>query len=94
MGFFLSMLASSWTIGAFDSCLHMSEEAKNPTRSVPFGIISSITVCWILGFLILIVINACITTDIQSIISTELGQPLAQVFYDSLGKNGQLPSFL
>lgn len=84
--FFLSMLASSWTIGAFDSCLHMSEEAKNPTRSVPFGIISSITVCWILGFLILIVINACITTDIQSIISTELGQPLAQVFYDSLGK--------
>lgn len=84
--FFLSMMSITWTVGAFDSCLHMSEEAKNPTKSVPFGIVSSISVCWILGFFIMIVINACITKDLESVIGTELGQPLAQVFYDSLGK--------
>lgn len=31
-----------WVIGAFDSCIHMSEEAKNATKAVPIGILTSI----------------------------------------------------
>lgn len=75
-----------WVIGAFDSCIHMSEEAKNATASVPFGIITSISVCWVLGFFICIVIAACSTTDIASILETKFHQPLAQILYDALGK--------
>ncbi|CAM9012582.1 unnamed protein product [Wickerhamomyces anomalus] len=63
----------------------MCEEVKTPSKSVPIGIIGSITVCWILGFLIMIVISACMTQDVESLINTDLGQPLAQVFYDSMG---------
>lgn len=34
--FMLSWLSPIWTIGAFDSCVHMSEEASNAIRAVPF----------------------------------------------------------
>lgn len=32
--FMLSWLSPIWTIGAFDSCVHMSEEASNATKAV------------------------------------------------------------
>jgi amino acid transporter len=34
---FLSWLSPIWTIGGFDSCVHMSEEAANATKAVPYG---------------------------------------------------------
>lgn len=75
-----------WVIGGFDSCLHMSEEAKNATASVPFGIIGSISVCWFLGFFICIVIAACSSQDVAALVNTKFHQPLAQVLFDALGK--------
>ncbi len=77
----------AWVVSGFDSCIHMAEEVKNPSRAIPFGIIGSIATCWITGFVILIVIGACINPDLKSIIDSATGQPLAQIFYDSLGKN-------
>lgn len=86
--FVLSWMPAIWTIGAFDSCIHMSEEAHNATRSIPIGIIGSISTCFILGTVIIIVTNACIqTSDIAGhIIGTNFGQPMAQVIFDALGK--------
>ena len=46
--FMISWLSPIWTIGAFDSCVHMSEEAANATKAVPYGIIMSIGSCWLL----------------------------------------------
>jgi len=37
--FMLAWLSPLWTIGAFDSCVHMSEEAANATRAVARPII-------------------------------------------------------
>lgn len=85
--FFLSWLAPIWTIGAFDSCVHMSEEASNASVAVPFGIISSITACGILGFFIQAIIAACMSKDIAATLGTYTGQPMAQIYYDCLGKN-------
>ncbi|CUM65853.1 uncharacterized protein PRCAT00003502001 [Priceomyces carsonii] len=85
--FFLNgWMGSVWSIGAFDSCVHMSEEAKDSARSVPIGIIGSISACWILGFVIMIVIAACINPDISSVVESDLGLPMAQLIYDCLGK--------
>lgn len=75
-----------WVIGAFDSCIHMSEEAKSATKAVPIGILTSISMCWIIGFCICIAIAACMGTDIKSILNTKYGQPLAQILYNALGK--------
>lgn len=81
-----------WTIGAFDSCVHMSEEAKNATTAVPLGIVSSITACGLIGFVILIMTFFCIqTNDLEGhILNTKMGQPMAQIIYDAFEtKTGQ-----
>jgi amino acid transporter len=76
-----------WTIGAFDSCVHMSEEAHNATKNVPIGILGSISSTAVLGFLIIMVCSFCINPDLNSVINTGSGQPMAQLVYDALGKN-------
>jgi amino acid transporter len=88
--FMLSWLSPIWTIGAFDSCVHMSEEASNAAKAVPYGIMMSIGSAWILGFIIMIVIAACINPDLDAVLSTPFGQPMAQIYYDAIGKKGTL----
>ncbi|CEP65078.1 uncharacterized protein LALA0_S23e00122g [Lachancea lanzarotensis] len=77
---------AAWTICAFDACIHMSEEAKNASKAVPIGIVGSISVCWILGFLICIAIVACMGPSIDAIVNSATGAPLAQIIYNALGK--------
>ena len=88
--FMLSWLSPIWTIGAFDSCVHMSEEAANATKAVPYGILMSIGSCWLFGWILVIVIAACMTPDISSLLESPFGQPMAQIYYDALGKSGAL----
>ncbi|KAF3089292.1 GABA-specific high-affinity permease [Orbilia oligospora] len=88
--FFLAWLSPIWTIGGFDSCVHISEEAKNASLAVPWGILGSIGLCWSLGFLCCIVIASCMSTDLESILNTPFGQPMAQIYYDAVGKKGAI----
>lgn len=82
--FMLSWLSPIWTIGAFDSCVHMSEEAKNPTKAVPIGILASIGGCWIFGFLVTAVLAACAGNNFEDILGTPFGQPIAQVRFSHM----------
>lgn len=85
--FMLSWMTAIWSIGAFDSCIHMSEECKDPTRKVPTGIIGSITIAWIVGWVVCIVICACIKDgDVEAVLESKTGMVVAQIVYDSLGK--------
>lgn len=77
--FMLAWLSPIWTIGAFDSCVHMSEEATNAARAVPLGILWSSGLCGILGFLSLAIIAAVINKDLEAVMNTTFGQPMAQV---------------
>lgn len=72
-----------WTIGAFDSCVHMSEECTNATRTIPIGIIGSIASCGVLGFVILIVTLFCMQSTIPNVLASKFGQPMAQIIYDA-----------
>lgn len=85
--FLLSMMSAVWTIMAFDSCVHMSEEAKNASYGVPIGIISAICVCGIVGFFIIVCMNACVYPSVESILDSDTGFPMAQMVYNSMGKN-------
>ncbi|GEQ68288.1 hypothetical protein JCM33374_g1955 [Metschnikowia sp. JCM 33374] len=78
-------LPAIWTIGAFDSCVHMSEECTNATKTIPIGIIGSISACTVLGFILLIITMFSLQTyDIQNhIVGTDFGQPMAQIIYDA-----------
>lgn len=65
----------------------MSEEATHASRAVPLGIISSAGLCGVLGWLSLAVIAACMSTDIDGILNSKFGQPMAQVcFFSDPGK--------
>lgn len=77
--FMLAWLSPIWTIGAFDSCVHMSEEATHAARAVPLGILWSCGLCGVLGFLSLAVIAAVINVDLESVLGSAFGQPMAQV---------------
>lgn len=85
--FFLAWLSPIWTIGAFDSCVHMAEEAANASIAVPFGILGSISLCGILGFLIMSILAATMDQDVTRVLHTPSGQPMAQIYMDALGKN-------
>lgn len=88
--FMLSWLSPIWTIGGFDSCVHMSEEAANAAKAVPYGIMMSVASCWFLGFIIMIVIAATINPDLEAVLGSSFGQPMAQIYYDAIGKHGTL----
>ncbi|KAJ5238815.1 hypothetical protein N7468_003434 [Penicillium chermesinum] len=77
--FMLAWLSPIWTIGAFDSCVHMSEEATHATRAVPLGIILSTGLCGILGFVSLAVMVSSMDHNIENILGSKFGQPMAQV---------------
>lgn len=77
--------AAIWTIGSFDSCVHMSEECKNAAKAVPIGIVGSISACGLIGFVLLIVTFFCVqSNDMESdIMGSKFGQPMAQIIYDA-----------
>lgn len=85
--FMSAWLSAIWTIGAFDSCVHMAEEATNASVAVPFGIMGSISMCGILGFIILAIIAGTMSTNISATLDTWTGQPMAQIYLDVLGKH-------
>ncbi|CAP80336.1 Pc12g07090 [Penicillium rubens Wisconsin 54-1255] len=88
--FIMAWLSPIWTIGAFDSCVHMSEEATHAARAVPLGIISSAGLCGLLGFVSLAVIASSMDRNIEGILNSKFGQPMTQIYYDALGKSGAL----
>jgi amino acid transporter len=90
LAFLIAWLSPIWTIGDFDSCVHISEEAHNAEKAVPLGIVSSIGVSWILGTLTLIVIASCMDQNLTNILGSAFGQPMAQIYFDALGKKGAM----
>ena len=75
--FVLAWLSPIWSIGFFDSCIHMSEEAINAAKAVPLGIIWSASTACVLGFLVLSIIAAVM----DHTLNTVYGQPMAQVSF-------------
>lgn len=88
--FILAFLAPIWSIGFFDSCVHMSEEALHAAKAVPLGIIWSSGCATFLGFLVLSVIAASMNPDVSATMSSKFGQPMVQIYFDALGKKGAL----
>jgi amino acid transporter len=86
----LAWLSPVWSIGGFDSCVHISEEASNASTAVPWAIAAAIITAGILGWLCVIVIAACMGTDIPSILASPYGQPMATIYAMRLGKQGTL----
>ncbi|GMG21612.1 unnamed protein product [Ambrosiozyma monospora] len=84
--FCLSLMTAVWSIGAFDSCVHMSEEAQNASFGVPIGILSSVSVVSYVSWFVIICLVACMKPDVGAVLETGSGFPFAQLIFDALGK--------
>ncbi|KAH9021102.1 amino acid/polyamine transporter I [Lactarius deliciosus] len=88
--FILSFLAPLWTICSFDSAVHISEEASNAAIAVPWGIIWSIGIGGVLGWAVNVTLAFCMGQDLEGIMGSSFGQPMAQIFFNSFGQKGTL----
>ncbi|KAI6152264.1 amino acid/polyamine transporter I [Pisolithus tinctorius] len=88
--FILSFLAPLWTVSSFDASVHISEETSNAATAVPWAIVSSGTIAVLLGWAINVTLAFCMGTDIGYLLSSPIGQPMAQIFFNSFGQKGTL----
>jgi amino acid permease (GABA permease) len=81
----LGLLLAQYTFTGYDASAHMTEETRDAARSGPRGIVTSILVSLVAGWILLI----GVTFAIQNY-TTEVGAtvPPAQVFIDAVGATG------
>ncbi|WP_443071514.1 amino acid permease [Streptomyces sp. NBC_01465] len=83
----IGLLLAQYTFCGYDASAHLSEETSNASVSAAKGIVRSIWVSWIAGFVLL----AGLTFAIQNYSGTQnsdTGVPPAQIFIDALGNGG------
>ena len=60
--FVLGLLQAQWTYTGFDASAHMAEETEDPRRRAPWGIVLSVAVSGVVGYLLLIALTLAIRT--------------------------------
>ena len=83
----IGLLLAQYTFSGYDASAHLSEETSNASVSAARGIVRSIWVSWIAGFVLL----AGLTFAIQDYAGTQnssTGVPPAQILLDGLGTDG------
>ncbi|PCG90914.1 Amino acid/polyamine transporter I [Penicillium occitanis (nom. inval.)] len=87
--FLFGFLSVSWTMTDYDATAHIAEEIRDPEIKAPWAIFLAMGAVYVLGFLFNIVLCFCMG-DVASILASPMEQPVAQIFYNSLGKSGGL----
>ena len=85
--FLFGFLSVSWTMTDYDATAHIAEEIKNPELKAPWAISTALGFTYIGGWLLTIVLTYCMG-DITTTLASPLGQPVAQIFYNNIGKSG------
>ncbi|KAG1905905.1 amino acid/polyamine transporter I [Suillus fuscotomentosus] len=88
--FILSLMAPFYTIGGYDTSVHMTEEVSNAAMAIPWAIVGSITVSAVLGCGVNISLAFCMGTDVGSLLNSPIGQPMAQILFNLLGQQKAL----
>jgi amino acid permease (GABA permease) len=83
----LGLLLAQYTFTGYDASAHMTEETHDAARSGPRGIVMSIVVSLIAGWVLLVGITFAIR-DYDGAINSATGVPPAQIFIDALGLTG------
>ncbi|MGH9292939.1 MAG: amino acid permease [Acidimicrobiales bacterium] len=84
----IGLLMAQYTFTGYDASAHMSEETLNPSVSGPRGIVSSILVSLVAGWILILGVTFAIGHNYQSAITSATGVPPAQIFIDAIGRRG------
>ncbi|KAK0865548.1 polyamine transporter tpo5 [Friedmanniomyces endolithicus] len=85
--FMFGFLSVSWTMTDYDATAHITEEIKDPEIKAPWAISMAMLFTYVAGWLFNIVL-CFVMGDISSILTSPMQQPVAQIFYNVLGKGG------
>jgi len=83
----LGLLLAQYTLTGFDASAHMTEETRDASRSGPRGIVMSILVSLVAGWVLLIGVTFAIQSY-DGALGSETGVPPAQIFIDAVGLTG------
>jgi len=83
--FLFGFLSVSWTMTDYDATAHITEEINEPEIKAPWAISLAMAFTYVLGWLFNIVLCFCMG-DPAEILASPIYQPVAQIFYNSLGK--------
>ncbi len=100
----IGLLNAQYTLTGFDASAHMSEETHDAQRSAPKGIVYSVIISVIAGFILLVAMNMGITPDkvflgadgstmvdgYTHALQSASGVPPAQIWIDAIGQTGGL----
>ncbi|WP_408607434.1 amino acid permease [Kitasatospora mediocidica] len=83
----LGLLLAQYTLTGYDASAHMTEETVDAARSGPRGIVMSIGVSLVAGWILLLGITFAIQ-NYDGALNSATGVPPAQIFIDAVGTNG------
>ncbi|KAI8877537.1 amino acid transporter [Backusella circina FSU 941] len=81
----LGMIGAAYSLFGCECAASVNEETKDADISSPLAMVSAIGVSWFVGFALLVVFLFSIQ-DINAIFESDLHLPVAQLFWDALGK--------
>ena len=97
----IGLLNAQYTLTGQDASAHMSEETHNAAEAAPRGIIWSVVISVIAGFILLVAMNVGITPDkvftaadgtmvdgYAHALGSATGVPPAQIWIDAIGQTG------
>jgi amino acid transporter len=85
----MSFLSVIWTLAGYDAPYHLTEECSNSAVAAPRAIVVTSGLGAILGWFLILLIGYTIV-DIDGIMDSPLGQPMASYLLQVLGKVGGL----
>jgi len=85
----IGILMAQYTLTGFDASAHMTEETHNAAMSGPLGIIMAIGVSAVLGWFLILGLLFSLQ-DYDATVGTTTGEPVAQIFLDTVGEKGAI----
>lgn len=82
--FLVGLLMAQYTYTGYDASAHVAEETMNASVEAPKGIVTSVWVSILAGWILLVSVTAAIQ-DYDGQRATETGLPPAQIFIDAAG---------
>ncbi|KAI0755586.1 APC amino acid permease [Fomes fomentarius] len=85
----IGILMAQYTLTGFDGSAHMTEETRNAAMSGSIGIVMAIGVSALLGWFVILGFLFSIQ-DLDRTVNSTTGQPVAQIFLDTVGEKGAI----
>ncbi len=82
--FLIGLLMAQYTYTGFDASAHVAEETIQASTEAPKGIVRSVWVSIIAGWVLLVAVTAAIQ-NYETTLTTDIGLPPAQIFIDAAG---------